>query len=219
MNTDIHPTVNADAWGRARALSLVLDSTFEPLLVEVMGLPHLNGMGHKFHMALGALGLIRPFSWTTWGAPGLTRDMVPTLDDDDAWRHITRIVRSERFCEGVFDSHVQDGSLTSLLRHIYFLRCTDNGRPSHLPLFNDGSVEPGIRLATVRGTTMGHSTGRHNTCNESGCSRWSIEIELSNTDRVEVCSELWHYVAATDEMYLLPKNRHRHIMATRPTAR
>ena len=219
MNTDIHPTLNAEKWGRARALSLLLDFTFEPLLVEVMGLPHVNGMGHQFHMALGALGLIKPFDWTHWGAPGLTTDMVPSLDDDASWRHITRIVRSERFCEGVFDSHIRDGSLTALLRHMYIMRCTDNGRPLDIPTFNDGSVEPGIRLATVKGTTMAHSTGRHGTCREVGCSRWTIEVELSNTDRVEVCSELWHYVAATDEMYRLPKNSHPYIRAAKPTAK
>ena len=69
MTPTIHPTLAADKWGRARSLSFALDEGFEPLMVQVMGLPNLNGMSHNFHMALGALGLVKPFDWMKWDVP------------------------------------------------------------------------------------------------------------------------------------------------------
>ena len=208
MRRDIHPTLAADKWGYARALSLRLDHQFQALQEEPMGLPNVDGDGFKFHMAIGALGIVKPFDWMKWGEPHITTDAVPTLDDDSAWRHVTRIVRSERFCEGTFDACVRDGSLTALIRHLYLLRCTENGRPLGFPMFNDGTVEPGIRLAGIFAGTYGYTTGRTNLCDEDGCGRWSIEVQSTEAERKWYCSMLWHYVQATDEMYTLRRAKH-----------
>ena len=217
MTPNLHPTLAADKWGRARALSFALDEGFEPLLVQVMGLPNLNGNGHHFHMALGALGLVKPFDWMKWDAPALTRELVPTLDDDTAWRHVTRVVRCERFCEGTFDAHIRNGSLTALLRHLYTIRCTENGRPLNFPMFSDGSVEQGLRLVGFNLGTIGHTTGRHDVCGQPECSRWSVELELSNGRRQYWCSDNWHYVHGAEELFILQSWSHRKAQRPMPT--
>lgn len=209
MKHDIHPTIAADRWGNARAISFRLDHEFQSMMPVPLGLPDLGSEGFAFHRAIGALGIVKPFDWMKWGEPHIEKDMVSFLDDEKTWKHITRIVRAERFCEGTFDANVRDGSLTALVRHLYFLRRTDNGRPLQLPMFSDGAVEPGLRLASVKGTTIGHSTGRSATCTEGECERWAIEIEDSDGDRELRCSSLWHYVEATEEMFVLPRARHR----------
>ena len=217
MTPTIHPTLAADKWGRARALSCALDEGFEPLMVQVMGLPNVNGMSFNFHMALGALGLVKPFDWMKWDVPALTKEMVPTLDDDTAWRHVTRVVRSERFFEGNFDAHIRNGSLTALLRHLYILRCTENGRPLNFPMFSDGSVEPGLRLVGFSQGTIGHTTGRHEVCAQPDCSRWSVELEVHNGLRQYWCSDNWHYVQGAEELFILQSWSHRKKRRTRPT--
>ena len=208
MKYDIQPALAADKWGNARAISFRLDREFQAMMPKPLDLPDLGSEGFAFHRAIGALGIVKPFDWTKWGEPHIEKELVSSLDDDTAWRHVTRIIRAERFCEGTFDAHVRDGSLTTLIRHLYFLRCTENGRPTRIPMFEDGSVEMGVRLATVIGTTIGHSTGWSSTCGEAGCGWWTIEIERTDGDREFYCSSLWHYVEATEEMYALTASRH-----------
>ncbi len=219
MSHDIHPTLSADSWGYARALSLELDFQFQPLLVRVMGEPNLDGKGFKFHRAIGALGLVKPFDWPNWKMGPVTKDVVSTLDDDTAWRHVTRIVRSDRICEGNFDGHVANGTLTALVRHIHLLRRTENGRPLNFPMLDDGSVEPGIRLVSETDSTIGYTTGAWKTCDADSCSRWSVEIQLLNGARQFRCSEQWHFVYDTMEMYQLPHPPHVPQFRARPSAR
>ena len=179
----IDPVVQADTWGLARALSFQLDHQYQPLMPQPLGLPDVKGNGFSFHAAIGALGIVAPFNWPEWKEPHIEKELVEFLDDDTAWRHVTRIVRSERFCEGNFDACVRDGSLTALVRHLYFLRYTDNGRPWTLPAFHDGTVEPGIRLVGTDGVTTGHTTGRSSVCVVDGCGRWSIRPSWQGVPR------------------------------------
>ena len=55
----------------------------------------------KVVQMLGGLRLIQPFNWNAWGAELVPFAELDQLDIHDCVRHITRIVRADRFSEGI----------------------------------------------------------------------------------------------------------------------
>lgn len=66
--------------------------------------------------ALGSLGLIQPFRWTSWQAPVPTADEIPLLSLVDCVRQITRVVRANRTHEGVLWAALRSGALAEICR-------------------------------------------------------------------------------------------------------
>jgi Family of unknown function (DUF6508) len=194
-----------NAWARLRALSFAVDveAATDRRLNRTLG--PTDSLMFSFHMAIGAAGLVRPFSWTTWEAPMLTTDMVPNLNDEMAWKHMTRIVRADRFNEGVFDMYARSGVVTALARHLYELRQTENGWPTDFPVNPDGSVESGIAVMAGRGLIRGATTGHRYRCPECN-GGWSIECELRGGHVMRVCSRDWHFLADHKEVHMLRRD-------------
>lgn len=222
MNSDIHPSLAADRWGNVRALCSVLDAANELLAVsEQLRRKETAAWTFDLRMAIGKVGLVKPFDWMKWGEPALTKEAIPDLDDDTAWRHVTRIARADRFMEGVFDQSVASGIMTALLRHIYDLRQTENGVPGSLPMLAEGFVEPGIRTVGVNSRTMGYTTGRIGECPVDGCSVAVVEIDGMHKKSASqwMCLSQFHYVPQTHELFRIPMSSHRMIRDAAPTLR
>jgi hypothetical protein len=93
---------------------------------EVIGKDHLSVV-----QQLGGLHLVQPFNWNAWGA-----EMVPVadlgqLDMGDCVRHITRIVRADRFSEGVLAGVVISGYLRAMCT--VARDCANGSRVPELP--------------------------------------------------------------------------------------
>ena len=63
---------------------------------------------------LGGLRLIQPFNWNAWDAEMIPLADLNQLDIHDCVRHITRIVRADRFSEGILAGAVSSGYLRAL---------------------------------------------------------------------------------------------------------
>jgi hypothetical protein len=63
---------------------------------------------------LGGLRLVQPFDWNAWGAESIPVANLGRLDMDECVRHITRIVRADRFSEGVLAGAVTSGYLRAI---------------------------------------------------------------------------------------------------------
>ena len=63
---------------------------------------------------LGGLRLVQPFDWNAWDAEMVSLAEVSQLDIHDCVRHITRIVRADRFSEGILLGAVSSGYLRAL---------------------------------------------------------------------------------------------------------
>lgn len=63
---------------------------------------------------LAQLHLIQPFDWMHWPAPPISEVDLDQLDISDCVRHITRIVRAERFAENSLAGWIQSGHFRKL---------------------------------------------------------------------------------------------------------
>lgn len=63
---------------------------------------------------LGGVGLVQPFNWNAWKEPSPEIHELWMLSESDCIRHVTRIVRAERFNEGVLRGAVKSGRLSVL---------------------------------------------------------------------------------------------------------
>lgn len=191
-----------DAWARLRALSFAVDFACEvdERLNRTDG--PTDGLIHRLHMAFGAAGLVRPFSWPTWDAPMVTIDMVPNLNTDVASKHITRIVRADRFNEGVFEAATRSGVTTALARHLYELCQTENGWPTDFPLNPDGSVRHGINGVAGKGLLRGVTNGRRYRCADCD-GGWSIEVTWRGGRETKLCSKNWHFFPEHDVIHVV----------------
>lgn len=148
-----------DRWGKLRYFAIEVEKHLNVAHLFPDEDPSRNKAFFNFRMALGGVGLVQPFDWVTWDAPALTAEMASTLTYGEAWRHATRIVRGDRFCEGAFDAHLYNGSLVALARRVYFLRETDNGWPKAFSQLDDIDLETGIHVEGRRAGQLGMTTG------------------------------------------------------------
>ena len=218
MIRTFYKPVMDDPWGRLRALSFAIDT--EAGLEGKMRRPEgvVDSLLAGFHGAFCRLGIVKPFSWPTWEAPMLTKEIVPALDDEMSWKHVTRIVRADRFNEGAFDSYAWSGALTHLARHLYELRETSNGWPKGFAVNPDGSIAAGIPVTAGRGFLRGTTTGRRYRCPD--CREgWSIEVEMKKGSPLRACSKNWHYLADENRIFVVSEAPIRTVFRTPlPTA-
>lgn len=66
--------------------------------------------------ALGSVGLVKPFRWTSWQVPFPSSEEIQSLSLVDCVRQITRVVRAERTNEGVLWGALRSGALVEMCR-------------------------------------------------------------------------------------------------------
>ena len=79
----------------------------------------------------GRLHLVQPFDWKAWVEIAPPSHDAVALSWEDCVRHVTRIVRAERFAEGSLMASVRSGELRALCERVADLQ--DRGRPPSLP--------------------------------------------------------------------------------------
>ena len=191
-----------DPWARVRGLSFAVDFGSDVDRRLNRDTSSTDGLVFRFQMSIGAAGLVRPFPWTKWEAPMLTKETIANLNDEMAWKHMTRIVRADRFNDGVFEWYTRSGVTTALARHLYELRRAENGWPTDYPLNPDGSVEPGTDVVAGLGRLRGITNGRRYRCPDCD-GGWSIEVTWRSTRITRMCSRDWHFFADRQEIRML----------------
>jgi len=63
---------------------------------------------------LARVNLVQPFDWMNWPVPPVAEADFDRLDVHDCVRHITRLVRADRFCENLLAGWIQGGYLRKL---------------------------------------------------------------------------------------------------------
>lgn len=95
-----------------------IDTRWNQLLETLSGLENTTELSVKDHLEvvhqLGGLRLIQPFDWNAWGAEMVPVSDLGRLDIHDCVRHITRLVRADRFSEGVLAGAIAGGYLRTL---------------------------------------------------------------------------------------------------------
>lgn len=68
------------------------------------------------HAVVGELSMVAPFDWPKWKEPWPDgAEAVATMDRDTVSKHMTRIVRSDRFIEGNFEAAAKSGLVSHLV--------------------------------------------------------------------------------------------------------
>lgn len=192
-----------DRWGKLRYTAAAAEQAV--VLSEVI--PNYGGSFFEFRMAIGAAGLVKPFDWMKWDAPQLTAETATQLNADEVWRHATRILRGDRFCEGLFEAHVRDKSLTALARRAYELSQTEEGWPRTFSELDDIDLETGLvvegRVRDRNGVTTGFREQRTNSANPG----WDFQVLWNDeTCTMEDMNE-WHLVIPLKTLVQLPDHR------------
>ena len=77
-------------------------------------IPHNERDHITMKNCLGRLNLVQPFKWMDWPALPISEVDLDQLDINDCVRHITRLVRGDRFMEGLLASWIQSGHFRKL---------------------------------------------------------------------------------------------------------
>lgn len=124
------------AWEYARQLSLTLDaeSDLEPPHFEKVGEElHVMTSGDssfafdEFHRMLYALKVVAPEHREDGQFDGRKPFDVSTLTPKELLYFITRVVRGDRFNDGLFIHYINNGQLTHALRRLYDLVVSKDG--------------------------------------------------------------------------------------------
>jgi hypothetical protein len=98
---------NAD-WEKLRLVSMALlqgvpgqQANTEQLTAELVDILYI-------------LGVIKNFDWMSWAEPPPQLDQIDEYDEKQAGKHITRIIRSERFTWGELDANIKNDVLPTL---------------------------------------------------------------------------------------------------------
>lgn len=68
------------------------------------------------HAVVGELSMVAPFDWPKWQEPWPENDeVIARMDRDTVSKHMTRIVRSDRFIEGNFEAAAKSGLVSRLV--------------------------------------------------------------------------------------------------------
>lgn len=80
------------------------------------------------HAVVGDLSMVEPFDWPKWEEPWPDGpEAVAHMDRDTVSKHMTRIVRSDRFIEGNFEAAATSGLVSHLV--LRWLELTENAVP------------------------------------------------------------------------------------------
>jgi len=100
------------------------ETTWQQLIDEVTALESKTTHDERDHVVMknciARLNLVQPFGWMNWqvGFPAI--EELNRLDINDCVRQITRLVRGDRFAEGLLASWIQGGyfrKLCEVARH------------------------------------------------------------------------------------------------------
>jgi hypothetical protein len=95
-----------------------IETTWLLLNVELMRLEKLPRLTEhdclEMKNYLGRLRLVQPFDWMHWEAPALSEVDLEQIDLYDCIRHITRLVRGDRFAENSLSSWIVSGHFRAL---------------------------------------------------------------------------------------------------------
>ena len=93
-----------DRWDELLFSIIVMATGDEPAEADVA----------QLNVRIGSLHLVQPFNWNEWAADFPSREQIAELSLADCVRHITRLVRLNRFAEGVLFNAVRSGDLMAL---------------------------------------------------------------------------------------------------------
>lgn len=95
-----------------------IETTWQQLIDAVTALEANPTHDERGHVAmkkyLGQLRVVQPFDWMHWEAPALTEVDLEQIDLHDCIRHITRLVRGDRFAENSLSSWILSGHFRAL---------------------------------------------------------------------------------------------------------
>jgi len=98
---------NAD-WEKLRLVSIAL----------LQGVPdqqaHTEQLMTELVDILYVLSVIKNFDWMSWTEPPPQLDQICTYDAEQTSKHITRIIRGERFTWGELDANIKNEVLPTL---------------------------------------------------------------------------------------------------------
>ncbi|MGA0117348.1 MAG: DUF6508 domain-containing protein [Ilumatobacteraceae bacterium] len=203
MKQETKAQLLTDRWGKLRYAAAEAEQAV--LLSEF--LPSDGGAFFRFRMAVGTAGLVKPFDWMTWGDPQLTVELAAQLTAEEVWKHATRIVRGDRFCEGLFESHVRDLSLMALARRAYELSETEDGWPRSFSELDDADLETGLVVESRLLDRVGVTTGFREQRTNSAQPGWDFQVMWDDeTCTMEDMNE-WHLVLPLKTLVQLPDHR------------
>lgn len=207
MKSDTRSVLLDDRWGKARYVAVEVEQAAEVAHLLPKNEPSFAKLLFNFHMAISGLGLVRPFDWMKWEEPSLTAERAKTLPAEDIWRHATRVIRGERFCEGLFEAHVFNGSLVALVRRAYEVHQTNNGWPTAFAELDDADLETGIEVEGLRsrevGTTTGFREQRPNAANPG----WNFQVLWDDGSSTMEDMNNWHLVVPMKKLVQLSRKR------------
>jgi hypothetical protein len=108
----ISPRQNQE--GELNELEDKWDELLFSLIVMATGGEPTEAAVAQLNVSIGSLHLVQPFNWNEWAADFPSREQIAELSLADCVRHITRIVRLNRFSEGVLFNAVRSGQLLAL---------------------------------------------------------------------------------------------------------
>jgi len=96
---------------RLKELRIIAKALSVPHPLE---LPDFKKLHYEFFDLLHELVVLPDFNWVEWGAPGADIRDIDLYNRELIQKHITRIVRSEKFVEGAFNAAIDNGLLPAL---------------------------------------------------------------------------------------------------------
>ena len=95
-----------------------IETTWQQLIDAVTALETNPAQEERDHVAmkicLARLNLVQPFDWMQWPELPLSEVDIDRLDIHGCVRHITRLVRADRFCENFLAGWIQGGDFRML---------------------------------------------------------------------------------------------------------
>lgn len=95
-----------------------IETTWQQLIDAVTALETHPTHDERDHVVMKSciakLHLVQPFDWMQWQAPMLSEVDIDELSIDDCIRHITRLVRGDRFAENLLAGWIHEGYFRAL---------------------------------------------------------------------------------------------------------
>ena len=94
------------------------ETTWKQLIDAVTALESKTPHDERDHITmkncLGRLNLVQPFKWMDWPALPISEVDLDQLDIHDCTRHVTRLVRADRFSENLLFGWIRSGHFRKL---------------------------------------------------------------------------------------------------------
>jgi len=207
MKSDTHKVLLDDRWGKARYIAVEVEQAAQVAQLLPKNEASFAKLLFNFQMAISGLGLVRPFDWMKWEEPSLTAESAKTLPAEHIWRHATRIIRGERFSEGMFEAHVHNGSLVALVRRAYEVHQTNNGWPTAFAELDDADLETGIEVEGLRSREVGITTGFRELRTQPKNPGWDFQVVWKDGTSTMEDMNHWHLVVPMKKLVQLSRKR------------